>query len=52
MSVSIKELINDSQIFHVKGSPISKALTRIKIYLYKQKSNFVKETDTSGYIVV
>ena len=36
----------------LKGSPITKALTCMKIYLYKQKWQFlVKETDTSGYIV-
>ena len=35
-----------------KGSPISKALTYLKVYIYKENGNFVKETDTSGYIVV
>ena len=40
------------QINMFKGSPISKALTRMKIYLYTQNGNFVKETDNSGYIVV
>ena len=38
--------ICDTQIarFYFKGSPITKALTCMKMY--------VKETDTSGYIVV
>ena len=35
-----------------KGSLISKALSRMKIYMYKQNGNFVKEKDTSAYNVV
>ena len=42
----------DTNDWCIKGSPTSKALTCMKIYLYKQKSNFVKGTDNSGYIVV
>ena len=34
------------------GTPITKALTCMKIYLYKQKWQFAKETYTSGYFVV
>ena len=35
----------------VKGTPVSKALTCMIIYLYKQIGYFIKETDTSGYII-
>ena len=36
----------------LKGSPISKAITCMKSYLYGINGNFAKETNTSGYIVV
>ena len=36
----------------LKGSLITKALTCMKIYLYKQKWQFCQKTDTSGYVVV
>ena len=35
-----------------KGIYLSKALTCMKIFLYKQELLFVKETDTFGHIVV
>ena len=35
----------------IKGPPIEKALICIKIFLEKQKWNFVKEIDTSDCIV-
>ena len=35
-----------------KGTPITKALTCMKIYLYKQKWQFGKESYTSGCFVV
>ena len=35
----------------IKGTPITKAFTCMKIYLYKH-GNFVKDTYTSGYFVV
>ena len=38
--------------FQLKGSPITKALTCMKIYLYKKNGNFVKKSDIFGYIVV
>ena len=41
-----------SELPVLKGSPITNAVTCMKIYLYKQNGNFVKETDTLGYIVV
>ena len=36
----------------VKGIYLSKALTLINFFLYKQKMFFNKETDTFGHIVV
>ena len=36
----------------LKGIYLSKALTCMKIFLYKQELLFVKETDTFGHIVV
>ena len=36
----------------IKGIYLSKALTCIKFFLYKQKMLFIKETDTFGHIVV
>ena len=33
-------------------SPITKALTCMKIYLYKQNGNVVKERSTSDYFVI
>ena len=48
--------MNESKTFLLytfKGSPIIKAFTCMEIYLYKQNyGNFVKETGTSGHIVV
>ena len=35
-----------------KGIYLSKALTCMKIFLYKKELLFVKETDTFGHIVV
>ena len=36
----------------LKGTPITKALTCMKIYLYKQKWQFCQEDQyTSGYFV-
>ena len=35
----------------VKGSPITKALTCMKFTCTNKNGNFVKETDTSGYII-
>ena len=36
----------------IKGIYLSKALTCMKFFLYKQKCFFIKETDTFGHIVV
>ena len=36
----------------LKGIYLSKALTCIEIFLYKQELLFVKEMDTFGHIVV
>ena len=36
----------------LKGIYLSKALTCMKFFLYKQKCFFIKETDTFGHIVV
>ena len=36
----------------LKGIYLSKALTCINFFLYKQKMLFIKETDTSGHVDV
>ena len=36
----------------IKGIYLSKALTCMKFFLYKQKCFFIKGTDTFGHIVV
>ena len=36
----------------IKGIYLSKALTCMNFFLYKQKMLFIKETDTFGHIVV
>ena len=47
------EFIEINQLWSsVKGIYLSKALTCMKIFLYKQELLFVKETDTFGKIVV
>ena len=42
----------DTELLSFNGSPISKALTCMKIYGTNKKGKFVKETDTFAYFVV
>ena len=52
--LSFSAIIHDNYTFSIliKGILLSKALTCMKIFLYKQKRLFIKETDTFGHIVV
>ena len=43
---------NISSRGELKWIYLSKALTCMKVFLYKQKCFFIKETDTFGHIVV
>ena len=46
-------LIHKEKNFQIiKGIYLSKALTCMKFFMYKQKLLFIKETDTFGHIVV
>ena len=49
---SSRESIGHARMALIQGIYLSKALTCMKLFLYKQKLLFIKETDTFGHIVV
>ena len=57
----LKRIANKKNIYDIdhgdltavfQRSPITNALTCMKIYLYKQNGNVAKERDTSDYFVI